>query len=285
MKLTNLEIQKHIKELPDNIRQAVITFDWAHEILAIAREHNMQIDDADHFRQQTMLVILGILPAEDYLQSIISEVGVSSSTAEQIVHKANTRIFRELQRRAFSKETEKTEAEHKDIILDPYQEPVAHQDIKDVLSDEGIHLVDEYEPEALDTELHHEVAAIFSGTRNREEEKIELNKEEKPEVSAPAEEEISADPVEYNEPIESQDLRGISSHRTNTEIIAQQAPTTSTTPRIRDLGQGDYVPQSLDKKMFTNRFISKGDSADLSPSETDIIKEEGLFLDHLKNNS
>lgn len=289
MKLTNAEIQKSIAELPDNIKQAVVTFDWAQEILEIAHEHNMQIDDADDFRHQTLLVILGKIRAEDYEKGLVSELGLSKDLAETLVSKANQRIFLALQKRAFPRngstiDTENTEST--DVSGDPYQESITHNDVKNVLSSEGIELVDENEVQIFDNDLHNEVSAILSGTEKKSSLHVELDPTFKSEVKTQRAEDT---PTSYNEPIDSSDLKGIHGHRTDTSIIRtqhQESPDNvfGNKPRVtgRDFGQGDYKIPTLDKHIMENPFATKTDIITATPTENEQIKKDGDFLSHLK---
>ncbi len=290
MKLSNAEIQQSIAALPDNIKNAVITFDWAKEILDIAHEHNMQIDDADEFRHQTLLVILGKIPAEQYEHNLVSELGFSKQLAASLVDEANSRIFLQLQKRAFSKnnfDNETTTENHDEIISDdPYQEPIEHHELKNILSSEGVHLVDEPEPRIFDNDLHDEVSAILNevNIKDHETTHTETITDDIPEPNQKPEH--TQNP--YQEPIDTKDLRGITGHRTNTSIIKTQHHNTpddifTDKPRKQfpDLGQGDYEFSTIDKHILENPFSAKTETIEASLSENEQIREEGTFLEHL----
>lgn len=120
------EIQQALNELPDNIKHTVENFNWSAEILAIARKYGIQIDDVNILKEETMLVIVGLERAVNYKDNLKRKMGISEELAEELVNESNTRIFEELQRRAFSKEQ--------------------HEEVADTLKEEGIHLVDEDTP-------------------------------------------------------------------------------------------------------------------------------------------
>ena len=60
------EIQKALASLPENIQQAVRNFNWADEILIISNLYGVQIDDVEIFREETMLVVVGLELADHY---------------------------------------------------------------------------------------------------------------------------------------------------------------------------------------------------------------------------
>jgi hypothetical protein len=135
------QIQQALNELPDNIKNTVENFNWAKEILAIARIYEIQIDDIDILRQQTMLVIVGLERAVNYKNNLVTHMNIDDELAEELVYESNTRIFKELQRRAFSKSQ--------------------HTEIADTLREEGIELSDE------DTDKLHKNQSLESTQNNK----------------------------------------------------------------------------------------------------------------------
>ena len=95
-------ILKKIQELPPNIRKAVETFDWSTEVLHIAQDNQIHIDDIETFRNETLLVIVGLTAATDYEKKLVAHMGITHEVAENLVADANQHIFRPLQKMAFS---------------------------------------------------------------------------------------------------------------------------------------------------------------------------------------
>ncbi len=273
MNLSNSEIQKRITNLPDNIRNAILGFDWASEIMKIGHNHHMHMDEIEIFRQQTLAVILGIFPADKYEDHLIHDVGLSKTIAESIVSEANHRIFRELQKRAFTKIETNTEF-HEDEIIE-------HHEIKNVLAGEGIHLVDEHDVSPINTDLHKEVIEIMSEVHPSDDNPTRTSTNT---IHQGTSEQTSHTKHNYQEPIHPKDLKGIHKHRLNTNIINQKHPEqiltqTKNFSTTRDIGQGDYAPlHTLDKKITQETIISN--------NHTTIIKSDDItgsdnFLDKL----
>ena len=87
-------ILKKIQELPPNIRKAVETFDWSTEVLHIAQDNQIHIDDIETFRNETLLVIVGLTAATDYEKKLVAHMGITHEVAENLVADANQHIFR-----------------------------------------------------------------------------------------------------------------------------------------------------------------------------------------------
>lgn len=307
MKLSNQQIQKHISDLPDNVRKAVVTFDWSNQILNIGNDHGLHMDQIDAFRYETMMVILGQSPSTNYQQALISSMNIKKDVAEELVIAANADIFRELQKRAFSTNDKEPEPAHPHQS-DDYLEPIGHNDLRGPMAEEGVHLIDENNSKP-QTTLQDEIDKMTSRNPKMDQRSLdsfEMSTEEREDTIGDnnefgAETELvfkdeynqEIKPSTYNEPIDEHDLKGIAGHRIDTSILKQQNHINPDhafhdQPLVpkggRDLGQKKYGG-TLDKHLMENPFIAKGDSIDVSPTEQEQIKEDGNFLQSLKNES
>lgn len=252
-------IQKKISELPENIRHAVESFDWASEILHIAQDNKIQIDDIETFRNETLLVIVGLTAAADFEKNLVAHMGISYQLAEKLVADANAHIFTPLQKIAFSPKPDL-----------PEEEIIEHHEISSVLQDHGIQLVDEFETESRPkNELQDLADSLFQ--KNDEITHVDKNKTE-PESTqehktidekknTPKDQKIN-----YNEPIEASDLRGVKKQTIDTSIIKQKNK--QTTPK-------------LEQQKMEHIHISQNESFDLSPTEQELVLENGDFLKHI----
>ncbi|MCI5051439.1 MAG: hypothetical protein MRY57_03960 [Candidatus Pacebacteria bacterium] len=345
MKLTNQQIQSAIAELPDNIRKAVVTFDWGTELLNIGHEHGLYMDQIDAFRNESLMIILGKKSSTNYVNALKQELNIKKPLAEELVEAANNRIFHELQKRAFSKDLEITSQAQSGSSnnSDPYLEEIGHDDLRGPMAEEGIHLIDEEESKPQNP-LQAEIDELTSGLNEQESQEydvdpqkehdgklhfdpfshdkapvVELPKTDKeilettesnnnPEVKISSD--IENDVLKsaeifnqnttstlgennYQEPLDESDFKGISGHRTKTEILKTQdhvhpdhafSNTNLHSKGGRDLGQG-ILDQSLEKKLMENPHIARNNTLDVSPTEQEQIKEEGDFLKALKKES
>lgn len=269
MRLSNTQIQSGIAELPENIKRAVMTFDWAGEVMEIGRRHALSIEDIDIFRQQTLAVILGKSPASHYADELSKELSIKKDLADMLVDEANAGIFRPLQKHAFTKQ-----------VPDLHEEEIIHHDdLTSSLKEEGIELVDDSFNSAVSTDLHKEVHALLNDDREisdhneLQEEPLEIPKS-KVEISKPTE----PAKTQYQEEIKSHDLKGISAHRSDTSILTQSQPMDIFNGR--DFGQGSIsqaIP-TLEKKILEDNHIPKVEKIDASADTgNQTISSENYF--------
>lgn len=150
-------IQDKINTLPENVKHAVEQFDWATEILHIAQDHQLQIDTIESFRRETLLVIVGLTDAADYEKNLVSHMHISDELAEILVSDANEHIFRPLQKIAFTHDRE-NDKEDREILN--------HNEVKDLMNEHGIELVDEFKAEEKPkNELQELADSLFNETK------------------------------------------------------------------------------------------------------------------------
>jgi hypothetical protein len=239
-------IDNKIKELPNNIQYAIKNFDWANEILNIAKKYQLQIDDVAILRRETLLVISGLTPAEDFEKNLEAHMHIKKELAEKLVADSNEHIFLPLRKLAFTHHEE----------IEP--ELIPHEKINNIMSDVGVELVDESDTrEYPKNELQDLADSLF----NKKEEK-----HEEPAIEEVAKEQKKEKPIYYSEQIEKEDLKGIYEHRIDTSILKEK-------PKTFDDKLGSYL--------FENTHISKTENIDVSPTKEEQIKENGEFLKHI----
>lgn len=237
----NESIQKELTLLPKNIRHAIETFNWTDVSERLIQKYRLHIDAIEIFKNQSIAVAVGLESVEDYQDILMSTMNINLETAKNLVEDANTLIFTELQKTAFSK----TES----------------SSLHDALKDEGILLVDE-------NDTDHYTSVDMSPVRARDNKHTDtyIPKYKSVEVSSdvPTVDETPKIPT-YHEPIEISDLAGITKHRT--------PYTHHESEKISD--------SNLGKALYTNVHISKGDTFNVSPTHESQIKEDGDFLKHI----
>jgi hypothetical protein len=272
MELTNAQIEQKINLLPENIRNAINAFDWPGKIVTIGNKYDLQIDELEIFRKITLEVIVGISSAENYKDFLKKKLSVSEEIAGDLVLEANQHIFRELQKHAFQTPKEESVGEikvEKYYNSDPYHEPIGHDDVRASMREEGIELLDHDDPLIQESDITSPVT--------------------EPVFKMPTQ--TPAPSRDYQETIEDTDLRGVKQQGADASILK-----TLNLSSPDNILKGDDLPgladeksilkNTLDEELFTQSHIPKGDTIDLSPSESEEITEEGTFLKHLaeKNN-
>ncbi len=267
-------IQEKIRTLPLNIQKAIERFHWKEEIYNIANKHSLQIDQAEDFQDETLLVMVGMSPATSYGKRLAEKLDVSEEFAEILVAEANTLIFRPLQRIAFSEDQDLSDSD--DEFLE--DEVIDHETVSSLMQDHGIELIDETEAPRPNNDLQKMADELFSPSQRtvvQEQEKFPLG-EEGDELSD-LDDKKTEEPkkVSYTEAIEERDLRGVRQHAIDMSVLHKNENALSVSqskPSFR-----------LEKDLLTQSKISKVESFDLSPSKEAQILENGEYLDHISD--
>ena len=202
------EIKHALSTLPNNIQNAVNVFPWETKVPGITVKYNMQIDEASVFQQETMKVVVGLSSSQDYKKNLMKSLNINSNLAESLVFEANTHIFKELQNLAFNRNNS------------------SHDEIKEEMKTEGVHLIDHDEDMTVDDPHKKEVAT-------------------EPEKKTIYHEEISED-----------DMTGIYGHRIHTTPSTKEKPDFSFEKKVSKeshISKGDkLVITSLEKPSVLN---------------------------------
>ncbi len=86
-------IQQRLRLLPQEIKDAIRNTDLTGKFNAIAEKHSLRLDQNGYLQTETMLVMLGLEPSEDYVQAIERELGVSEGEAKALAEDVNKEIL------------------------------------------------------------------------------------------------------------------------------------------------------------------------------------------------
>lgn len=86
-------IEERFGQLPVDIQKAIASNDLAQKFTAIANKNSLHIDQNGALQNETLLVMLGIEPAKDYVGNLERELEVSRVQAQSIAEDINKEIF------------------------------------------------------------------------------------------------------------------------------------------------------------------------------------------------
>ncbi len=280
--MLNETIQKKISELPINVKKAIEKFDWATEIMHIAKNNQMQIDDMSILKKETLLVMIGLISAGDFEKNLVKQLGISHSFAERLVSDANEYIFYPLQKLAFG--------HREDEINEREQENISREKVTELMGVNGIELIEEKEErEYPKNELQDLADSLFGENKkikssfktNETLLKHEKNIEEQVENKKEPTHVQKDDFISGREVIREEDLVGIKSHRIDTSIIKEKEDL----QRIKTINNNTLEEKhKLDIDNLNKILISKEENIDVSPSKEEQISERGEFLKHIGAN-
>jgi hypothetical protein len=158
------KIEEQIKTLPSVTQRALHDFDWKTQILSIGKLYDLNLDQLDTLEQETTLVLVGLIPAGNYVSELKKRLEISNTAASQIVEDANKKIFLPL----------------RDLVLEYAEEDnEQHQTLRDA----GIHIGDDDEDISMDSK--EEVSLEQANPENNNESFNEIQQKSEPEIEIP----------------------------------------------------------------------------------------------------
>jgi hypothetical protein len=92
-KSTDEIIKDHYASLPEPVKKAIGSFDWAREIFDIGRSHSLHVDQIGDLQTEVMLVVLGLATPQDFYNQMVGAIAVPNDIAQKIIEEANEKVF------------------------------------------------------------------------------------------------------------------------------------------------------------------------------------------------
>lgn len=86
-------IKNRYRELPEDMQQAIKSTDLAEKFETIANKHNLHIDQNGALQTETILVMLGLEPTENYVDNLQKNLEISRDEASLIAEDVNNDIL------------------------------------------------------------------------------------------------------------------------------------------------------------------------------------------------
>ncbi len=129
----NPEIEKEIKDqiasLPERVRAIIASTDITGEIIKIKEKHHLMLDQISTLEIETMMVMIGLEPAEDFVDNLQENLKIDEKKAIDIANDVNESIFKEIRHAMMEQDTEEEGEEdgketlNKDSILWEIENP------------------------------------------------------------------------------------------------------------------------------------------------------------------
>jgi len=87
-------IIEQIKQLPANIREAILSVDYKVKLQEITNRQRLLIDQAGKLETETTLVMLGLEPLSNYVDNIKEELQINETRAKEIALDISDNIFK-----------------------------------------------------------------------------------------------------------------------------------------------------------------------------------------------
>ena len=122
---TNNDIQKKFKNLPQDLRDAILSVDTANIIQSIAKKHVLTIDKMGKLADEIGLLMLGITHPKNFISNLEKKLGINSETIKKITEEINIQIFAKVRRslkRIHELEEEKIKEKKESVVPIPKSE-------------------------------------------------------------------------------------------------------------------------------------------------------------------
>src|SRR3989338_2133517 len=96
MNLSNEEITKKIKSLPQDLQDAFFSDEVSQNIIDVGKKHGLMLDKTGILGDETTLIMLGIVPTSDFIKKLSERLGVDKEKAKAIAEDINQKVFQQI---------------------------------------------------------------------------------------------------------------------------------------------------------------------------------------------
>lgn len=86
-------IKDHLATLPEPVRKAIASFDWAREVFDIGRKHSMHVDRIGELQTEVMLVVLGLTSPRQFQEELMERIEPNRDIALEVSDEVNEKVF------------------------------------------------------------------------------------------------------------------------------------------------------------------------------------------------
>lgn len=87
------QIEKRLAELPEDVRNAVLSVEWEQKVQAIAAKNALHIDQAGALGDTTLMAMLGFFDMADFPSHLAQELAVPPEKASAIAAEVSSEVF------------------------------------------------------------------------------------------------------------------------------------------------------------------------------------------------
>ena len=90
---TDKLVRDQLATLPQNLQRAIAAVPWKTLVQQIGRENGLNSDQLESLEQETMFIIHGFEPLENYISNLIREIKISEEVATTIAERVAEKIL------------------------------------------------------------------------------------------------------------------------------------------------------------------------------------------------
>ncbi|MFA6258758.1 MAG: hypothetical protein WCX79_03605, partial [Candidatus Paceibacterota bacterium] len=86
-------IKEKFESLPDDIQKIILSTDYENTLVEIGKNYKLTIDQMGILERETTLVMMGLVPTDDFKNELAGELKIDATTISLIVKDINQKIF------------------------------------------------------------------------------------------------------------------------------------------------------------------------------------------------
>jgi hypothetical protein len=112
------EIQNQLNTLPKKVRDIISTIDTTGEIVKMKEKHNLMLDQISSLELETVLTMIGLEPAENFVSNLKETLEVDEEKANAIAFDINELIFDKIRKAMMEGDTSEEKGVGDDLDRD-----------------------------------------------------------------------------------------------------------------------------------------------------------------------
>ncbi len=90
---TQQQIEKRLAELPEDVRQAILSSDLDQKLRDIAQKHSLHVDQGSALSDETMLVMLGFSDPSEFAGNLAAQLHMPPADAQALAGEVSEQVF------------------------------------------------------------------------------------------------------------------------------------------------------------------------------------------------
>ncbi len=90
------ELLERFKELPESVQNIILNSGWEEKTRKLVEKYKLRIDEGAFVETETMLIMFGFIPPEDFTKDLIKKMGIEPEIAQKLEREIGELIFKHI---------------------------------------------------------------------------------------------------------------------------------------------------------------------------------------------
>lgn len=95
-----IKIEEQLKKVPEDIKKAFFSIETAKKIKDVGEDNGLLLDQIDMLIEEVGLTIIGLKPSDQFINTLMKNLGVNQKVAEKISDEINNKILSGIKRKS-----------------------------------------------------------------------------------------------------------------------------------------------------------------------------------------